>query len=1660
MDQADEIVGQHDAVRMAGTQLHVINGKTTVWEPIEVPKDEYDEETEGECYIKRGNATASESFKAPRHCVMVAYIVENPAKNPIEGLQNAKTMTWLELNPVALAMSAEELKEALDNVKELPPPLKGAALAAYAKNIANRGKELHTPDDGTLLRGCHRLFAQYPKYISQETGAPSKRQLSNIHRRLLIENEWSVGRKRLENLFYDEFRVLSVGFLPATNAQLLEEQCRLDDEAKLYKLPTQKEKKVPVEKEPLTELEKATKRSDKNKLDRLIHRRGVQPKSVHDLIAQDVSLKQREETEVQAVFRMDQNLKSNIQIVHRFLYQDSSCPDQPKIRSDVELTFRNARPRFDRTPTDDRMADEYTPSHRFFDVSEPAHLPFLQKLFSHATRQQGDDYFDNLYKTIRITKEPLTLVIFNHNEDPCTSNLFTSLPNMPADHSDLRIMMRLCPTIAMLVCGDIRQEVNDVVRSWKAQAQYDPIYDFFVDPSQAFVNDKGIKPTPELPKFMTQPRYSFEDLTEYTRQTGIGALLEQRFSMGDHQYSGTAALVPLPKTVNRSLNIPMAYHMQFSQQYKRDAGSLPSLTENDSVKVDLSPSPDVTSEHTWQGMVTAPSDATNINHINIITQRPTDTETGQPLDLTDYSTLKHTQLALMDADSLKAWTRSNCDTEVEVLTSNPQDECKRLMFNVDALQLPRTLQEQFPIKHKALQIIQQFLMCKDHERTPRLPLYERIHPSGLVRALNVVRNALRPYQLEHLDRWLQDGVPARTAVITGPSGSGKSYLGLMMTMPYLLPIEIKEEEASEIAKEQGLFFQSKEEKDQIKEEKKIAREKKIAGTDTDTDADVDTNAPVTTEKTACTGTDTDANIDTNTPVTTEKTACIPPYLRPKANAPATTEKTACTGTDTDANVDTNAPITTEKTASIPPHLRPKVNDPPHTTTSPKADDPPHIPKPARKKMNDKFFEHGRVTACAAQNDTVDDLYRKGSSMVDSFTTAMNMPPCLMIRLHRPDSEVKATIAMIRPGFTPEQDPSTSFILDSQQELDAKDRLSNSLLNHYLRAYRGRGTKDRRIREIEGSLAFYTLQLTRFNVPDSTPDHMAYSASIRNKFTPAELKYWHEELKGLRTTHLKLKANGNDLDKDIENELKKVIVKAQRELTYRASVIFTTFSVAAKKPFTIIRQSHCTFTDEFGRANDAEAAGLFSLDPTCTRVNSGDPRHINPYTFGNALDNTFQKQTATSLLTRLVATGADVASLKYTSRFSNSELLNLCAMVNRMPELQAVEGAFNTQRTGRILRQNEAIWNAAGAVLILNPGDCDVQGRQSIYCLQTAVVTMHDVIERCRQMNGSFITIITPYLAQLFILRQMIEYATAKADRNRDTTLARSLSHVVTSTCDSYIGKENAYVILDTAGNPKGHLMEMGRFIVSFTRSRDGFTVVAPTKAFTSPLNSIGAKHPVREFINASKKIRTISTTEYRSFEQFAAVRELVKPGDFVEELAPINPSRTLIAAGSRDRSDDDDEENYFTEEEMELRKLINDSITAVTTDETNWGTDAANNFTQGSEPDHDNVTQANDTWDTNDNDFTPADASDSWTKLGPATTNQAANDVQSAIMNSFSQQPTPSPHKPTRQNSSTERNIEQAKMNTVIEEDDTDERSSMESNSTEDDDPEVQYDTA
>ncbi|PVH92826.1 hypothetical protein DM02DRAFT_698312 [Periconia macrospinosa] len=1013
----------------------------------------------------------------------------------------------------------------------------------------------------------------------------------------------------------------------------------------------------------------------------------------------------------------------------------------------VHVTPRNAQPR----KSDGEGPKPFIDLHKCINVTNE--LELLETIFPRAR----EGYIAALCETCQKYSQTLHLIVIPHNEKALASNLFITKPNMPTDHTLLAKVLRQTTCILTLMKSRIIPvRMKNIYRDFKEEIEHDPL-DAFFDGYSDHIRDGNIAEKEKRPKFQANARAFFETWTEYKRIVGIAMIIEQRFHGRNYEYWGDADIIPLRNTYSKSSELYMGYTIFFSPEETKEVR--PSLTANTAVLVSFAGPFDIALNVWWKGKVTSATVGAAQDDITIVVQRP-----SLKLHSEEVSTLKRKSFGRRVGHTTRLDDLGDRKQIKVFLEGNPS-ELERLTSNFTVMDSESLFEEDSEVESKWKDTYKDLLLGKEYDTLVQSGLYEDVKDSGS--AIHFLKETLRPYQMEWVQKLVSGGLIARLAALTGPSGSGKSTAMFAAVLPYMLHVLYDPDEFNASHHLATLLRTQYEERAKKKDNKEaLLNEEDIQ-------------------------------------------------------------------------------------ESFLPNTEPMSKD-----------------EDSFSNVSEPQWVQGRVTIVAVQNESVENAFEEYKEWCERFASFTGHPPFLGFRMYALEIEVSAVLAMIHPDFDESKAPNLPYFMGDPNLFT--DEVTKKHTDNFLKSMNGsgyEGIRDRRFQNIRASMAHGVLQLAGM---------APLSPAMKAAFTRENLSQAFNALVDLRDARLSISQNNmRKLDYIGKRHASYAARKGLLFLLERASYIVTSIGVATQPSF--IRSTTALACEEAGRVNDAEFLGLFShFLFTKVHIVNGSPNQLPPMVFGPETENPFQKQLELSTLTRLVETGFPVLELMFTARFRNEELLNICNFVNRAT-YSAADGSFHEVKTAQAKKAMQAVWGVDSPVVYLDLAEPYIKytPTRSAYNKDCAAIALHSILNMVASgICARDISYITPYNAQLDFFSKILEKAIEK-DRAASYKLIleqKDLRYVTKSTVDSYMGKNNEYIILDTCGLQKGFLYDERRFLVALTRARTGMVVIGDMEDPYGPWRKIHKPdHPlyaVLKFIKKAKCLRVLSNKDKNEFQHY------------------------------------------------------------------------------------------------------------------------------------------------------------------------------------------------
>ncbi|KAF2013988.1 hypothetical protein BU24DRAFT_483871 [Aaosphaeria arxii CBS 175.79] len=273
--------------------------------------------------------------------------------------------------------------------------------------------------------------------------------------------------------------------------------------------------------------------------------------------------------------------------------------------------------------------------------------------------------------------------------------------------------------------------------------------------SQPLLGQSIVKEIPKGGITQSPIKQKFRYFMEFALRAGLSALYEYRYSMYT-EYPGSASMNPISAWLDEAEGVTKAYTavVTLDMSCKR----LPNLTPGDRVHVHLGDSL-LDRRPTWSGVIMPAGRTTNFGQVTIAI-RPENPENPR---ITDVS----------------------FRTRVIVMAETDNKDINRQFIALRHFHISPAELKSPSARVNLLAQHQLFFQCDGHERLSSSNLYAALRDPNSSRLCSYVQKILLPHQRKAFKFWCTGGLRANTAVVAGPSGTGKTTLVIHAMKPFL-----------------------------------------------------------------------------------------------------------------------------------------------------------------------------------------------------------------------------------------------------------------------------------------------------------------------------------------------------------------------------------------------------------------------------------------------------------------------------------------------------------------------------------------------------------------------------------------------------------------------------------------------------------------------------------------------------------------------------------------------------------------------------------------------------------------------------------------------------------------------------------------------------------
>jgi hypothetical protein len=1149
---------------------------------------------------------------------------------------------------------------------------------------------------------------------------------------------------------------------------------------------------------------------------------------------------QTDDVHARVLFTIDKNYGAEIALELVFNHKDDRLPKiQPSETVIVSLTHRNMRSDMvERNPWGDVVrVPDFIPSHHTIDVSDAREWATrLHQLFSH----KPVGYFAKLSATLTENQRLILIFIPYQLIAADVSNLFTPKDKSPL-HAQLQQAMRMANGFRLLVrarVGEIEALMQNTSMAFIERVTYNPVSNSFIDPVQQTMNPKNLKAGDDCPKFDKPAKTTFSSLLEWELVTGLASYTEnEELKKSSRVYHASAKFVPVVGSFNKFAKTHLVYFGVVKMDKKANA-SLPSPQSDWQGKLSFESDDKFAGPEAHNFVFTDSSAFMNTSRMSMFVERR---RINGTYIMDEFTNITDEDMTNSTIQSMSARLYDQPDIPVRLFFVHDDKEFKKDMKVLSFFQQVgiKSMAEDLELTSKMTEY-RSVIQLRDLESPfiSRKSLWSTIVPERLESVERYIMSKLLPYQRQVVEELTTDeGVLGSIAFIMGPGGSGKTRTGLLASAPFLL--DVFETEPTAIRRHEA--------------RKAFLKDSPVAPLPVSTEYEVlQETASASPSEAIADDPVADARDDELTEnvrvIMDLSKSIVKMNLAGEDNADlclqlaALLDATDFTGAESiiTASISDSHQDCLRKMERLPALVLQMRNEGNHTIArsfeallaeamvhdifynhaAELAVDKPVATDVASSSANLRVKTRGKILLVSPINSGVDNLVLEAKYVYDGVCDHLNIPRVPVVRLHSPNVENRALFEQLNPSF--EDGPVLPQNIDINVLVEAE--LAALIQRRYLEARKGsdyRNIRDRRFKEAMCSESRYVLELAGV---------LDMSEEIRNLFTADELVKYKAILSDLTEASEAFDELGDRLTPEWRKRIARAAKLGLQIMMMHAPVIACTTSIMLEDSVIALVQPHIIVGDGMARDIESKTAGIFSCYPSTEfRVLVDDLLQIPPQMFvTDKRAVAFQQQRFTPMFLRFYNGGFPVKELVETYRYKNQAILDLVKTVYPRP-IVAAEGAFDNDLTSQMCHLNDKLYKTPSPVVFLNVRDTHerVNSTGSKYCLDTAHVSIFDALKHAKHLPPDSVWILSPYRAQVHILKESLGYLSDVYQKRGDTKSSTHAANLAKSvaTIDTFMGRDSTHIVLDLT-TPSGHTFDLfARGRVGCTRQKVSFTIV-------------------------------------------------------------------------------------------------------------------------------------------------------------------------------------------------------------------------------------------
>ena len=490
--------------------------------------------------------------------------------------------------------------------------------------------------------------------------------------------------------------------------------------------------------------------------------------------------------DVQVRFRsmMNPKWKSEFVIEIRQNYIDASQPHmQPSVTYEIRLDQDNCRKGYFKDKSGYKEFDTKVVKWQVVDD-----IDLLKTLWPHVSHQRWQEILESLTGDRLIwLNVPLNMLVKATGLFPPFSDdlppLLNAIRVAARNHPSINVLVRTNPDAFILPILQVREQ-------WKNLAFYDPVLAMFKNPKATYLSSKHVEDLGHWPAINIPATYTFDNERHWARWIGLTSMAEMLYENKKKSgYQGDAAFIPVPASAKPKIRPghPYSLTMAYIGSVRLDEESLekPRLMPDDKIDLALGHSLVAEEDPRWSGYIVDSDTFGLSDSLTFVIFRQYSKKNGFSIE--DLAGIDPKEVEeIKDPEKIRMYLRKASRHSVTLYGTNTVEVARREQKLLDSANMSDRQAHRDEIQAHTHKLLLRFLVGSQFDTLPIRRLFDHLPEDFRDEAHDQLLSICQDNQLEKVvNPMIERGGPLGFEIIAGPPGSGKTWVCINMTVPYL-----------------------------------------------------------------------------------------------------------------------------------------------------------------------------------------------------------------------------------------------------------------------------------------------------------------------------------------------------------------------------------------------------------------------------------------------------------------------------------------------------------------------------------------------------------------------------------------------------------------------------------------------------------------------------------------------------------------------------------------------------------------------------------------------------------------------------------------------------------------------------------------------------------